>query len=440
MSGEILNSPTNKMAMETELEFLVIFSGLPETVIEVREIISPEDFYLVHIRKCYEYLLSRYDKDGVFITEDMMSFVQSNDGEEALQSVKVAVAGIITFNADGVISRAKRIRQYSLYRQTQNIAEELTYITPETVIDGAESAFQKLAKLTEAPEKKTMKPIQDGLVDYVGKKYSGNTGKIVPTYYPKFDSILSLFNTDLIVLAARPSIGKSAFITNVATKTSFHGYTTGLFSLEMSKEQVLDRIFASVGQIPYVFLTKNSIEGKYSEALGKAATIIHEKCALLIDDTACITVNEIKHKCIENKVQIAIIDYLQLLKPNGGRKYANKVDEVSEITRDLKIMAGELNIPVILLSQLNRDVEKRLNSRPQLSDLRDSGSIEQDANSVIFLSKTNPDDEHSDILVDIAKNRSGPVGKVIYQFDRNTQTFRETEQEYQPPEGRKREY
>ncbi len=440
MSGETLNSSTNKLAMETELEFLAMFSGMSETTIEVREIVSPNDFYLVSVKKCFEHLLSRYDKNGVFITEDMLNFVQDSDGEEALKSVKAAVAGIITFNADGVISRAKRIRGYSLCRQAQAIAQELSYITPETVMEGVDIAFQKLSKLTEVPEKKAMKPIQSGLVEYLNKKHSGTKGEIVPTNYPKLDSVLSLFNTDLIIIAARPSVGKSAFVTNLATKFSFHGYNTGFFSLEMHDEQVRNRLFASVGQIPHDFLVKNSVEGKYSEALGKAATIVYEKCLLEIDDTSCITVNEIKHKCIENKVQIAIIDYLQLLKPNGGRRYANKVDEVSEITRDLKIMAGELNIPVILLSQLNRDVEKRFNPRPQLSDLRDSGSIEQDANSVIFLSKINPDDDHSDILVDIAKNRSGPVGKVIFQFDRNTQTFRETEQEYQPPESKKQGY
>lgn len=442
MSGETLNSHIDNLAIEAELEFLAMFAGLSEHCLDVREILSAEDFYSPSLGKCYAHLIALYDKHGKFIPEDMLSFVMQNSSDnEVCKAIKSSIANVISMNLDGLMARARKIRQLSLYRKVQNISKDLSYTTPETVMDVVESSLQQLSTLTENPEENTLASVQSILVDFVNQKCSGKTKEIFPTKYPKLDSILNVSKTNLIVLAARPSVGKSAFVTNLATKFSFQGYKTLFFSLEMSKDEVLNRVCASVGQIPHEFLVKNTVEGHYTESLGKAASIIYEKCLLDIDEKSCVTVNEIKRKCIKSKAQIVIIDYLQLMRPNGGRKYANKVDEVSEITRDLKIMAGELKVPVILLSQLNRNVEQRgQNARPQLSDLRDSGSIEQDANAVIFLSKTNNEDDNSDILAEIAKNRGGAVGKVIFQFDRNTQTFRETDKEYQQPEKAKREY
>lgn len=158
--------------------------------------------------------------------------------------------------------------------------------------------------------------------------------------------------------------------------------------------------------------------------------MVYNRCRLEIDSKSCLTAGEIKRKSIKTKADVVIIDYLQLMK--SARKYESKVNEVSEITRDLKIMAGDLNVPVILLSQLNRDVEKRADQRPILSDLRDSGSIEQDANSIIFLSKTDRNDQNSDILADVAKNRNGSTGQVVFSFNRDVQTFRETDRVYKP--------
>lgn len=200
----------------------------------------------------------------------------------------------------------------------------------------------------------------------------------------------------------------------------------------------MNRILSSAGQIPHDFLVKNSVYGRYAEDMGKAASLLYGRCGLVIDDKSCLTAGEIKRKCIKAKADAVIIDYLQLMK--SSRKYESKVNEVAEITRDLKIMAGDLNVPVILLSQLNRDVEKRAGQRPVLSDLRDSGSIEQDANSIIFLSKIDRNDQNSDILADVAKNRNGSTGQVIFRFDRNVQTFRETDREYKPCSTKERDY
>ena len=284
----------------------------------------------------------------------------------------------------------------------------------------------------------TMHPIQDLLVNFVNQKHSNRTENIIPTGFKRLDGILALSRGDLAVIAARPAVGKSAFVGNLAVKFSMSGYTAALFSMEMNETQILNRIFSSVGRIPHNFLAKNSISGKYDNELGAAVSLIFNQSKLYIDDKSCQTVKEIKRKSLKSKADVVIIDYLQLIR--SARKYENKVNEVAEITRDLKIMAGDLNVPVILLSQLNRDVEKRAGQRPVLSDLRDSGSIEQDANSIIFLSKTDPKDQNSDILADVAKNRSGAVGQVIFTFDRNIQTFSETNKTYKPCKSAERRY
>ena len=427
-------------AIETELEFIAEFAFASETSPDVREIVSPEDFYMAAMGKCYRFLMEKFDRDGKFIPEDMLNFVRSTEGEEALKAVKSAVVGVITYNADGVVSRARQIRKFSIFRQMQKVAEDIRYnTTPETIEEVLETSLQTLSGLAmENSRAETMRPIQEMLVDFVNQKHSNRTENIILTGFSRLDGIVSLSKGDLAIIAARPAVGKSAFVGNLAVRFSMSGYTTALFSMEMSEAQILDRIMASVGRIPHNFLAKNSIEGKYDNELGRAVSYVFSKSKLFIDDRSCQTVRDIKRKCIKAKADVIIIDYLQLMK--SARKYESKVNEVAEITRDLKIMAGDLNAVVILLSQLNRDVEKRAIPRPVLSDLRDSGSIEQDANSIIFLSKTNPNDVNSDILAEVAKNRSGAVGQVVFAFDRNIQTFAETDKKYTPkgdtPTGR----
>lgn len=265
--------------------------------------------------------------------------------------------------------------------------------------------------------------------------YGNRSENIIPTGFNRLDGILSLSKGDLAVIAARPAVGKSAFVGNLAVRSSMSGYATALFSMEMSEAQVLDRIMSSVGRIPHNFLVKNSIEGKYDNELGRAVSYVFSKSKLFIDNRRCQTVRDIKRKCIKAKADVVIIDYLQLMR--ASRKYESKVNEVAEINSDLKIMAWDLNAVVILLSQLNRDVEKRAVPRPVLSDLRDSGFIEQDANSIIFLSKANLNNANSDILAEVAKKRSGAVGQVVFSFDRNIQTFAETDKNTRPKAAQK---
>lgn len=424
----IANDDRQSLALQNELEFMAVFAGTPEAAPEVWGIISPEDFYSPAMGNCYRHLMNLHEQNGGFIPEDMLAYVRENGGEEALNAVKTAILSVVTCNVQGAVSRARKIKQYSIWRQALKAAQDISFTTPETIGEALETSLQALSGLAMDNAVETMHPIQDMLVDFVNQKHSNCTENIIPTGFSRLDGIVSLSKGDLAVIAARPAVGKSAFVGNLAVRFSMSGYTTALFSLEMSETQILNRIMSSVGRIPHNFLAKNSIEGKYDNELGEAVSRVFGKSRLYIDDRSCQTVRDIKRKAIKAKADVVIIDYLQLMR--SARKYESKVNEVAEITRDLKIMAGDLNAVVILLSQLNRDVEKRAVPRPILSDLRDSGSIEQDANSIIFLSKTDPNDANSDILAEVAKNRSGAVGQVVFAFDRDIQTFAETDKKY----------
>lgn len=431
---------SNSYIINVECEFITLLAGMPENVIDVREIITPDDFYSPIIRNAYIFLLKKYDMDKGFIPEDLISFMNS-EGGEMWQDIKNSILSIITKSVDGLITRAKQIRSYSLHRQLQTLTQDIMMSTPESIQDSIDVILKKVSDLSEAPKKSSLVPIKDDINEYINKKCSGDTGDIIPTGYTQLDSKLAICRGDLVVIAARPSVGKSAFVTNLSVKFSVKGYKVAFFSLEMTKEQVKDRIMSCIGQIPLTFLTRNSISGKYIEELSKAYAFVFNKCDIKTDESSYITVNEIRRLCMADKPDIVVIDYLQLLSAPRGRKYNSTVDKVSEMTRELKIMAGEINAAVVLLSQLSREVERRANNAlPQLSDLRDSGSIEQDANSVIFLSKLEPNNKNSDIVADIAKNRSGETGRLIFSYDRNVQTMRETDREYTPPSSRERNY
>ena len=340
MSGEILNLPTDNQALQTELEFTAIFSCMHEAAIDVGQIISSDDFYNPALGKCYRFLMEKFHRDGKFIPEDMLDFVRDNGGEDVLSAVKSSIVEVITYSVDGIVSRARKIRRHSVWRQACKAAQDITYTTPETIEGVLETSLQALSGLAIENNAETMHSIQDMLVDFINQKHSNRTENIIPTGFSRLDGILSLSKGDLVVIAARPAVGKSAFVGNLAVRFSISGYTTALFSMEMSETQILNRIMSSVGRIPHNFLSKNSIEGKYDNELGKAASLVFNKCRLYIDDKSCQTVRDIKRKCIKAKTDVVIIDYLQLMK--SARKYENKVTEVAEITRDLKIMAGDL--------------------------------------------------------------------------------------------------
>ena len=255
------------------------------------------------------------------------------------------------------------------------------------------------------------------------EKASKNKGTVtgIPTGFIDLDYKLSgLQASDLILIAARPSMGKTAFVLNIAQYVAFKKKkSVAIFSLEMSKEQLVNRLFSLESQVDAQALRTGNMKDSDWEKLIEGAGIIGQS-QLIIDDTPGISVSELRSKCrkykLENDLDLIIIDYLQLMTGSIGRSSESRQQEISEISRSLKGLARELNVPVIALSQLSRAVEGRPDKRPMLSDLRESGAIEQDADVVMFIYRDeyyNKDSEYKkQAEIIIAKQRNGPVGTV----------------------------
>jgi replicative DNA helicase len=252
---------------------------------------------------------------------------------------------------------------------------------------------------------------------------SKNAGSVtgIPTGFLDLDyKTAGLQPSDLILVAARPSMGKTAFVLNIAQHVAFKAKkSVAIFSLEMSKEQLVNRLFALEAQVDAQSLRTGSLKDADWEKLIESAGTIG-RSNLIIDDTPGISISELRSKCrkykLEHGLDLIIIDYLQLMTGRVGSRSESRQQEISEISRALKGVARELNVPVVALSQLSRAVEQRPDHRPMLSDLRESGSIEQDADVVMFIYREDyykKDTERKNIAeIIIAKQRNGPIGTV----------------------------
>ena len=254
------------------------------------------------------------------------------------------------------------------------------------------------------------------------EKASHNKGNVtgVATGFLDLDyKTAGMHPSDLILLAARPSMGKTAFVLNIAQYVAFkQNKTVAIFSLEMSKEQLVNRLFSMESRVDSQHLRTGNLSDMEWEKLIESAAVIG-KSNLIIDDTPGISISEMRSKCrkykLEHNLEMIIIDYLQLMS-GSGRSTDSRQQEISDISRSLKALARELRVPVIALSQLSRAVEQRPDHRPMLSDLRESGAIEQDADVVMFIYRDdyyNKDTEKKGIAeIIIAKQRNGPIGTV----------------------------
>lgn len=305
------------------------------------------------------------------------------------------------------------------------------------ILDNAETRILNVVKTRKGSEFRT---IQEVLFKTQAdlEKLSKNKGEItgIQTGFYKLDKITSgLHENELIILAARPGMGKTAFALNLATNIAMTGKTVALFNMEMSAEQLVSRMLSSVGQIEGGKLKNGNLKNEDWKRVNEAISRLADT-KMYIDDTAGMTIGEIRAKCrrlssMKDGLDIVIVDYLQLIQ--GSERYkGNRVQEVTEISRNLKTLAMELKIPVIALSQLSRSVETkgRKDNRPILSDLRESGSIEQDADIVAMLHRedyydksTLIDENTSRTTLIIGKHRNGPVCDIPLIFKTNTSTF-----------------
>lgn len=333
------------------------------------------------------------------------------------------------------------VNQKSLLRRLIDMANEISTDAYDEekdfgeLIEGAERKIFSVAKMRRGTE---FRNIQDVLtktqanLEKLAAEGSDVTG--LSTGFGNIDKLTSgLHETELIIIAARPGMGKTAFVLNLATAVAADKKTVAIFNLEMNAEQLATRMISSLGQISFNKLRTGKLEHNDWKRVNEAMSQLADT-NIYIDDTPGITIGEIKAKCRRLAgspagLDLVVIDYLQLVSSSehyGG----NRQQEVSDISRALKTMAMELNIPVIAAAQLSREVEKRDDKRPLMSDLRESGSIEQDADIVSFLyrddyynKEARRDDFSSESEFIIGKNRNGPTGKVDLLFKGNTSTF-----------------
>ena len=416
---------------DTEAEQAVIGSMLidRDAVILAIETLKEEDFYREDNKAIYSAMLNLYNRaepiDIITVKEELISIgkFEAVGGLEYLAELPEKVP--TTANVDKYI---KIVEEKSILRSLIKASNEIITLgydqtqEVETIMDEAE---KKVFNVMQNRNQKGYTHIKDILIDAFAEleQLYNNKQQVtgVPTGFIELDYKTSgLHDSELIILAARPAMGKSAFALNIATNAALRANTpVAIFSLEMSKEQMTNRILCSEAMIDSNKLRTGKIEEddwvKLVETLGPLS-----EAEIYIDDTPGISITEIRAKCrklkLEKNIGMVIIDYLQLVQGTGNKRVGSREQEISEISRSLKILAKEINVPVIALSQLSRAAEQRPDHRPLLSDLRESGSIEQDADIVTFLYRDdyyNPDSENKNIAeVIIAKNRSGSTGTV----------------------------
>ena len=416
---------------DTEAEQAVIGSMLTdkEAIISAIETLKEEDFYREDNKIIYSAILNLYNNsepvDIITLKDELASMgkLEAIGGLEYLAELPEKVP--TTANVDKYI---KIVEEKSMLRKLLKTANEiisLGYDETQDVDVIMDTAEKKIFDTIQKKKKKGYVPIKDILVDtftqleQLYNKKQHITG--VPTGFADLDyKTAGLHNSDLILVAARPAMGKSAFALNIATYAATRANVpVAIFSLEMSKEQMVNRILCSEAMVDSNKVRTGTIDDEEWSKLAEASGVLSES-KIFIDDTPGISITEIRAKCrklkLEQDIGLVIIDYLQLVQGTGKRTVGSREQEIAEISRSLKILAKEINVPVIALSQLSRAPEQRPDHRPMLSDLRESGSIEQDADIVLFLYRDDYYNEDSDkknvAEVILAKHRSGSTGTV----------------------------
>jgi len=399
----------------------------------VLEVITGRDFYSEAHRRIFEAMINLSER-GEPVDLITLSSILKDRTQLDKAGGAAYLAGLVDNvpSAANIVHYAKIVKEKAILRGLINTATEIlgkTYAPGadvDTVLDEAEQAIFEISEKKIRP---AFFPIKDIVKDsfrtiedlYARKELI--TG--VPTGFEKVDDLTSgLQDSDLIIIAGRPSMGKTAFALNIAEFVGIHrGLPVCLFSLEMAKEQIATRMLAATAKVDSQRIRKGFLGETDWPKLTTAAGILSE-APIFIDDTAAITVLEMKAKArrlkAEHGLGLVIIDYLQLMR--SGTAKDSREQEISEISRSLKALAKELSVPVIALSQLNRKVEDRTNRRPQMADLRESGAIEQDADVIAFIyrdevynkAEDNPEKGMAEVI--IAKQRNGPIGTVKLAF------------------------
>lgn len=412
-----------------------------EAISKVSEILHPDDFYREAHRLIYNAMMELFNKNEAVDLVTVVEVLRRDEKLEAAGGIAYvsALANSVP-TAANVTYHARIVEEKALLRQLINTATHVAGMGYEAneevtvIMDKAEKMILEVASRKAGQEFASIKNIIFDVFDKVSELYSSRGGITgLPTGFKDLDKLTSgLQPSDLILIAARPSMGKTAFVLNIAQNIAIkEKKAVAFFSLEMSKEQLVQRMLCAEAPIDAQRLRIGELENSDWDKLVRAADRL-AAAPIFIDDTAGITVMEMRSKArrlkIEHDLQLIIIDYLQLMQgSSGSSKNENRQQEISEISRSLKALARELKVPVIALSQLSRGVESRQVKKPMLSDLRESGSLEQDADIVAFIYREDyyePETERKNITdIIVAKHRNGPVDSVQLFFHKQFTKF-----------------
>lgn len=416
----------------TEAEISVLGAVLldKDAIIKIADIVTPDDFYKDSHGRIYRAMLDLYEhREPIDVVTLTNKLDELKDLDKVGGGSYIATLASSVPSAANIVYYAKIVADKSVLRRLIHASGDITELAfreekeiPE-ILDKAEQA---VFSVSQKHTKGTFIAIKDVLTDSFDRldELHRNKDKLrgVPTGFKDLDNLLAgLQPSDLIILAARPSMGKSSLAINIAQHVAINeGIPVAIFSLEMSKEQLVDRLLSAEANIDSWKLRNANLSDSDFQKIGEAMAKLSE-APLFFDDSVGINAMEMRTKArrlqSEHGLGLIIIDYLQLMQGNGS---SNRVEEVSDISRSLKGLARELNVPVIALSQLSRAVENRPSRIPQLADLRESGSIEQDADVVMFIYREDyyeKDTEKKNIAdVLIRKHRNGPVGQVELFF------------------------
>jgi replicative DNA helicase len=440
--------PQNIEAEQTVLGAVLIDKN---AIFRVADILIPDDFYSPQHGRIFEAILSLYEKHQPI---DVLSLTTHLKERETLKDVggssylaeltnQVSNASHVQHYA-GIVKQKKILRD--LVKASAEISEDVFNTKGGSVDDLLDEVEQKILSISQKSLPQNFISLKDDLAtayERIANLHAGgNKLRGVPTGFPELDETLSgLQKSELIILGARPSVGKTSLALDIARNAAKAGHTVGVFSLEMSREQLQDRIISSESGVPLWNILTGRISSDNEFAMIQGALDRLSEIKLFIDDSPSLNVLQMRSMArrlqVEHGLDLLVVDYLQLIRPRVSSD--NMVNMITEISRGLKALARELKVPVLALSQLSRGIEQRAGSEhtaPRLSDLRDSGSIEQDADVVMFIYRDahNPNDTASAgdnvVHLSVAKHRNGALRNLDLFFDGERATFKTIEKRY----------
>ena len=400
-----------------------------DAIMTASEAIGREDFYQASYGIIFESMVELFNEGKPADLITLQERLKEKDVPEEISSLEfVRELLVVVPTSANVKYYAQIVYEKSMLRKLIRLNEEIAntcYVGTESMEEILETTEKRVFEQLQRRNTGDYVPIKEVVLNALDRieKASKSKGTVtgIPTGFLDLDYKLSgLQPSDLVLVAARPSMGKTAFVLNIAQHVAFKAnQSVAIFSLEMSKEQLVNRLFSLESQVDSQSLRTGNLKDSDWEKLIESAGIIG-KSHLIIDDTPGISVTELRSKCrkykLEHGLKLIIIDYLQLMSGSIGKRSDSRQQEISEISRSLKAIARELHVPVVALSQLSRAVEQRPDHRPMLSDLRESGAIEQDADVVMFIYRDDyyhkDTDTPNQAEIIIAKQRNGPIGTV----------------------------